>query len=126
MNKSFKTYLACGLVASLFVPVTALADTAIPTSMPAEVQQAKSIKGNVVDENGEPMIGVSIKIVGANVGGITDINGNFSVSNAEGKQLQFSYAGYKTQTLAVRPDMKVAMEPDMQGLDEVVVIGFGT
>lgn len=126
MNKSFKTYLACGLVASLFVPVTALADTAIPTSMPAEVQQAKSIKGNVVDENGEPLIGVSIKIVGANVGGITDINGNFSVSNAEGKQLQFSYAGYKTQTLAARPDMKVAMEPDMQGLDEVVVIGFGT
>lgn len=54
MNKSFKTYLACGLVASLFVPVTALADTAIPTSMPAEVQQAKSIKGNVVDENGNP------------------------------------------------------------------------
>lgn len=44
MNKSFKTYLACGLVASLFVPVTALADTAIPTSMPAEVQQAKSTK----------------------------------------------------------------------------------
>lgn len=79
-----------------------------------------------MDENGEPLIGVSIKIVGANVGGITDIDGNFSVSNAEGKQLQFSYAGYKTQTLAARPDMKVAMEPDMQGLDEVVVIGFGT
>ena len=96
MNKSLKTYLAYGLVASLFVPVTALADTAIPTSVPAEVQQAKSInevqqaksiKGNVVDENGEPMIGVSIKIVGANVGGITDIEGNFSVNNAEGKQL---------------------------------------
>lgn len=126
MNKSLKTYLAYGLVASLFVPVTALADTAIPTSMPAEVQQAKSIKGNVVDENGEPMIGVSIKIVGANVGGITDIEGNFSVNNAEGKQLQFSYAGYKTLTLAASPDMRVKMEPDMQGLDEVVVIGFGT
>ena len=93
MNKSLKTYLAYGLVASLFVPVTVLADTAIPTSVPVEVQQAKSIKGNVVDENGEPMIGVSIKIVGANVGGITDIEGNFSVNNAEGKQLQFSYAG---------------------------------
>ena len=126
MNKSLKTYLAYGLVASLFVPVTALADTAIPTSVPAEVQQAKSIKGNVVDENGEPMIGVSIKIVGANVGGITDIEGNFSVNNAEGKQLQFSYAGYKTLTLAASPDMRVKMEPDMQGLDEVVVIGFGT
>ena len=126
MNKSLKTYLAYGLVASLFVPVTVLADTAIPTSVPVEVQQAKSIKGNVVDENGEPMIGVSIKIVGANVGGITDIEGNFSVNNAEGKQLQFSYAGYKTLTLAASPDMRVKMEPDMQGLDEVVVIGFGT
>ena len=72
------------------------------------------------------MIGVSIKIVGANVGGITDIEGNFSVNNAEGKQLQFSYAGYKTLTLAASPDMRVKMEPDMQGLDEVVVIGFGT
>ena len=49
MNKSLKTYLAYGLVASLFVPVTVLADTAIPTSVPVEVQQAKSIKGNVVD-----------------------------------------------------------------------------
>ena len=126
MNKSLKTYLAYGLVAALFVPVTVLADTAIPSSMPAEVLQAKPVKGNVVDENGDPLIGVSIKIVGANVGGITDIDGNFSVNNAEGKQLQFSYAGYKTQTMAARPDMKVRMEPDMQGLDEVVVIGFGT
>ena len=120
------TYLTVGLATFLFLPATAKADTAIPSNMPAELQQAKSIKGNVVDETGEPMIGVTVKIVGGTGGTITDLDGNFTLNVAEGKQIQLTYTGYKTQVLQARPDMKIAMEVDAQGLDEVVVIGFGT
>ena len=126
MNKTFKTYLAFGLVASMCVPATALAAAAIPTNTPAEVQQARPVKGNVVDEYGEPMIGVTIKIVGATGGAITDLDGNFSLNVPSGRKLLFTYAGYKEQTLTPSANMNVTMEPDAVGLDEVVVIGFGT
>jgi len=126
MKKAFMTYLTVGLATFLFLPATAKADTAIPSNMPAELQQAKSIKGNVVDETGEPMIGVTVKIVGGTGGTITDLDGNFTLNVAEGKQIQLTYTGYKTQTLQARQNMKIAMEVDAQGLDEVVVIGFGT
>ena len=124
MGKRMKTYLVFGLVASLWLPTAAWAETTPPAQLAA--QQAKSVKGTVVDENGEPLIGVTVKVVGAVGGSITDIDGNFVVNNAEGKTLQFSYTGYKTVTLKAAANMQVKLEPDMQGLDEVVVIGFGT
>ena len=62
---------------------------AAPSSAPTEVQQARSIKGHVVDEYGEPMIGVTIKIVGSTGGTITDIDGNFSLSVPSDRKLQF-------------------------------------
>ena len=99
---------------------------AAPSSAPTEVQQARSIKGHVVDEYGEPMIGVTIKIVGSTGGTITDIDGNFSLSVPSDRKLQFSYAGYKEQILSASANMQVKMEPDAVGLEEVVVIGFGT
>ena len=128
MKKTMKTCMACSLVAFLLTPASVMAVSNVTmTSMSAAQQQAKPIKGNVVDENGEPLIGVTVKIVGAIGGAVTDINGDFSVQGAEGKQLQFSYAGYKTQTVrAGQGLMSIKMEPDMMGLDEVVVVGYGT
>ena len=126
MKKSMKTYLAFGLMAGLLMPCTAMADTTTPPSQPAAVQQARPVKGNVVDENGEPLIGVSVKIVGANGGAITDINGNFTLQAPGTAELQLSYTGYKTVTVKARQEINVQMEPDALGLDEVVVIGFGT
>ena len=123
--KRMKTYWVLGLAASLCLPAAAWAETTLPTQLSAQ-QQAKSVKGTVVDENGEPLIGVTVKVAGAAGGTITDIDGNFTLSNAEGKSLQFSYTGYKTITMKAAPNMQVKLEPDMQGLDEVVVIGFGT
>ena len=125
MMKRMKTYWVLGLAASLWLPAAAWAETTPPTQLSAQ-QQAKSVKGTVVDENGEPLIGVTVKVAGAAGGTITDIDGNFTLSNAEGKSLQFSYTGYKTITMKAAPNMQVKLEPDMQGLDEVVVIGFGT
>ncbi len=128
MKKTIKTCMACSLVAFLLTPATAMAgNDATLASATAAQQQAKPVKGNVVDENGEPLIGVSVKIVGAYGGAITDINGDFSVNGAEGRQLQFSYAGYKTKTVTAGNGlMKIALEPDALGLDEVVVVGYGT
>lgn len=128
MKKTMKTYLALGFVAFLLTPATAMAgNDATLSSATAAQQQAKPVKGNVVDENGEPLIGVSVKIVGGVGGAVTDLNGDFSVNGAEGKQLQFSYTGYKTQTVkASQGLMNVKMEPDALGLEEVVVVGYGT
>ena len=124
MVKQMKTYLAFGLVAALCLPATSWAETTPPAQQ--SVQQAKIVKGNVVDENGEPLIGVTVKILGVNGGAITDIDGNFSLNVAEGKKLELSYAGYKTQTVVARSNMNIKMEPDALGLDEVVVVGYGT
>lgn len=128
MEKTMKTYLALGFVAFLLTPATAMAgNDATLSSATAAQQQAKPVKGNVVDENGEPLIGVSVKIVGGVGGAVTDLNGDFSVNGAEGRQLQFSYTGYKTQTVkASQGLMNVKMEPDALGLEEVVVVGYGT
>ncbi|MBQ3828235.1 MAG: carboxypeptidase-like regulatory domain-containing protein, partial [Prevotella sp.] len=90
------------------------------------VQQTRTIKGHVVDENGEPMIGVTI-FAGTNnaAGAISDIDGNFTIAVASGTQLRFSYAGYKALTAQAKDGGTYQMEPDVQGLDDVVVIGFG-
>ena len=126
MRKTIKTYLACGLAACVFVPGALWAETTTPPAQAAAAQQAKPVKGTVVDENGDPLIGVSIKVIGEKGGAVTDINGEFTIQGAVGKHLQFSYTGYKTQTLKSSIQMNIKMEPDAMGLDEVVVIGFGS
>ena len=127
MKKTMKTLWAFGLVASMLAPGTIWAgDNVTLTSEPAAVQQAKAIRGTVVDENGEPMVGVTVKIIGVNGGAVTDLDGNFTLTGAEGKQLQLSFTGYKTQTVNASSGMRIVMEPDVMGLDDVVVIGYGT
>lgn len=128
MKKNVLTSLASGLVALAFMPATAMAGTeSIPPAQAAAMQQqAKTVKGHVVDENGEPMIGVTVKLVGAVGGAVTDVDGAFALSGADGKELQFSYTGYKTQTVKAQGVMNVTMEPDVMGLDDVVVVGYGT
>ena len=128
MEKLSRTILVCSLVASLLLPAKTWASSSVtPSNPPAVTQQVGTVRGHVVDENGEPMIGVTVKVVDTNIGAITDINGDFSVNKAEGKKLQFSYAGYKTQTVSAgRGDVNIKMEPDYLGLDEVVVVGYGT
>ena len=113
----------------LLVPASVMASGNERLEQPAAVEQAKTVRGHVVDEFGEPMIGVTVKIGDAKAGGvISDIDGNFSISVPQGKnQLVLSYAGYKNKTVKISgSQLNVTMEPDVQGLNEVVVIGFGT
>ena len=90
------------------------------------VQQSNSINGTIVDELGEPMIGVTIKKKGSGVGAITDLDGKFSVNVPVGTVLEISYTGYKTLTISAKQNMGIKMEPDAIGLEELVVVGYGT
>lgn len=61
----------------------------------AQVPDTKTIKGVVVDEQGEPIIGATVMILGSKIGTITDIDGNYTISASENDILQFSYLGFQ-------------------------------
>lgn len=84
------------------------------------------VTGRVVDNMGEPMIGVSILEKGTTNGVITDIDGNYNLSVKQGAVLVFSYIGYVTQEhQAVAGTLNVTLKDDTQALEEVVVVGYG-
>ena len=91
-------------------------------------KQAKKISatGMVKDEQGEPMIGVSVQVKGKTEGTVTDIDGNYTLPTEEGATLVFSYIGYKKQEKKAMPAMAVILDPDSEELNEVVVVGYGT
>ena len=86
------------------------------------------VKGTVVDEAGEPIIGASVIVQGTRTGGITDFNGNFSVQAPSNATLVVSYVGYVTQNVSVngRQNISVTLVEDATTLEDVVVIGYGT
>lgn len=92
------------------------------------VQQAKTVKGTVVDNMGEPVIGASVKVVGTTNGAVTDLDGNFALTNVpKNATVEISYIGYTTQKVSVagKSDLKVTLLEDNKALDEVVVVGYG-
>lgn len=89
-------------------------------------QGAVKVTGKVVDNQNEPMIGVSIVEKGTTNGVITDLEGNYSLSVAEGAAIIYSYIGYITQEKkAVAGVMNITLIEDAKTLDEVVVVGYG-
>ena len=90
--------------------------------------QQRTVTGTVVDDLGQPLIGVSILEKGTTNGVITDMDGNFSLKlTSENPTLVFSYIGYKTQEVSVggKTTLNVTMSEDAEQLDEVVVVGYG-
>lgn len=87
-----------------------------------------NLKGQVVDENGEPIIGASIKLEKGSVGVITDMGGNFSLSAPGNGKIIVTFMGYKSETVAIanRRFLKVTLSEDSKQLDEVVVVGYGS
>lgn len=87
------------------------------------------ITGTVVDESGEPLIGVNIQVKGTNKGTSTDFNGNFTLEDIDEQAvLVVSYIGYQTVDVSVsgKSNLTITLESDSQLLDEVVVVGYGT
>ena len=85
------------------------------------------IRGTVVDEAGEPVIGASIIVVGTTTGTVTNFDGTFELNAPQGaKQVTISYVGMVSQTIAIKPNMAITLKSDAQDLDEVVVVAYGT
>ena len=92
------------------------------------VQQAKAVKGTVVDETGEPVIGATVLIVGgsASQGTITDMDGNFSINVKPGQKLKITYIGYDESIVAAKEGMKVQMKTSgAVSLNTVEVVAYG-
>ena len=87
---------------------------------------AQGIKGTVIDENGEPVIGATVaEKSNPKNATITDFDGNFTVNVNAGKIIQITYIGYETQEAAAKNGMTIKLRPDNKVLDEVVVVGYG-
>ncbi|NDP20788.1 MAG: TonB-dependent receptor [Paludibacter sp.] len=91
--------------------------------------QTKQVKGKVVDPNGESIIGAAVKLINSSIGTITDNVGNFSITiPIDAKTILISYLGYESQniTLGTQSFIRVVLNEKLQGLQEVVVVGYGT
>jgi len=91
--------------------------------------QQKSISGKVIGEDGAPIPGVTVVVKGTTTGTITDMDGKFSFSApAAAKTLSISYIGLKSQEIEIgtQTNFNVTMFADVIGVDEVVVVGYGT
>ena len=87
---------------------------------------AQGIKGTVIDENGEPVIGATVADMSNTKNAtITDFDGNFVINVKSGQTITISYIGYETQTVAAKNSMTVRLQPDNKVLEEVVVVGYG-
>ncbi|MBK3518229.1 SusC/RagA family TonB-linked outer membrane protein [Carboxylicivirga marina] len=91
-------------------------------------QGGKTITGNVTDESGASLPGVSIAIKGTTIGTITDLNGDFTLkTQTDSDVLVFSFIGFTSQEVSSqgKSSLKVILREDMTDLDEVVVVGYG-
>jgi len=89
------------------------------------------VNGQIIDEKGDPLIGVTIRLKGTNIGVITDMKGEFEISIPKEKekngQLITSYIGYNNREISVNSNSNIIkMEPNNLALNEVVVVGYGT
>ena len=120
-HQFFKVCMLTGMAFPLFAPLQAKA-AASPV-----VAQQQQVQGTVVDKTGEPLVGVTVQVVGSQGGTVTDINGHYTIRAAKGAQLRFTYIGFTEQTLKVSGStLNVTMGEAGELLQEVVVVGYGT
>ena len=99
-----------------------------PDPVSAPSAQSAKCAGVVVDENGDPMLGATVRVEGTNLATATNLDGEFSFANvAVGSKITISYVGYTPQTVVWNGGaLNITMQPNSNALDEVVVVGFGT
>ncbi len=84
------------------------------------------VGGQVIDENGDPVVGAQIKVKGSKTGTVTDIDGKFTLPSAKrGETIVVSYLGMDSQTVKAAPGMKVSMHSQDNQLDDVIVVAYG-
>lgn len=118
--------LSIRILISIFMVVMATTVAAQTTDISVGSKTSLMVKGSVWDENGESVIGATIRVRGKSIGTVTDIDGNFSISVPEGTMLEVSYLGFKTKEVLVKDKkaLKIILESKAESLDQVVVIGY--
>ena len=105
------------------------ADSDGPENIASQEQQEATItvNGTVTDQNGEPIPGVNVVVVGTSTGTITDVDGRYSIQTEEDGALKFSFIGFNTKTIEVQgqSNIDVTLQEETLGLDEVVVTALG-
>ena len=116
--------IAALVSAMLFVPSTEMLSVHAAVQ---NVQQQETIKGTVVDQTGEAVIGASVLVVGAQTttGTVTDFDGNFVLKVKSGTQLKISFVGYKDKLVKATNGMKVTLEEESTMLQGVEVVAYG-
>lgn len=98
-------------------------------TLPVFAQSTKTITGTVVDENDDPLIGVTVSVVDHIMGTSTDLDGTYTLDVPnDANTLKFSYVGYQSQSIEIgtKTTIDVTMAVDAVGLEEIVVVGYGT
>ncbi len=111
------------LLASGMTCGTAMA--ASPNQAMSVTQSSTIIKGQIVDAEGEPIVGATVVEIGTTRGTVSDLDGNFQLNASENAKLRITYVGYKTVETKAQEGMKVVMQNDNAQLDEIVVVGYG-
>ena len=92
------------------------------------LQQTIKVSGQVIDQDGEPLIGATVRVKGTQVATVTDIDGNFQLDAAQNATLVVSYIGYEDREIAVQGRSalgQIELSTDAVGLEQVVVVGYG-
>lgn len=113
------------LMAALATPPAWAGDTSFPTES-NQVAQGNLVTGTVVDEQGEPLIGATVRVEGTNTAATTNIDGRFSIKANPGQTIVITYVGMKPFTVKVGSGPIEAVMTGDNALSEVVVVGYGT
>lgn len=119
---------AAAIVVACFLTLPGLRVSAEnPSGVNAEVNAPQNIdiKGRIVDQNGQPVIGASLFQQGTNNGTVADVDGRFSINVPNGASLKVSCLGYQDVIVTARNGMTIMMKEDNEMLSEVVVVGYG-
>lgn len=119
-------YVLVASILGMATPALAISADAV-SSQPAVAQQTAKIKGTILDQNGEPIIGANVLVKGTTNGTITDFDGNYELDAPVGSTLVVSFIGYKTiEVKATAEKQTIKLVEDTETLDEVIVVGYTT
>ncbi|MDE7470839.1 MAG: TonB-dependent receptor plug domain-containing protein, partial [Paramuribaculum sp.] len=101
---------------------------AAPVEAPAAAPALQNVKGVVIDQSGEPVMGATVRVSGTSTVSVTNLDGEFSINAPVGSTIEITFIGYVPTSAKVQEgvtDYKFTIKEDTNALDEVVVIGYG-